>query len=40
VVTDGADFGADGFIRISYATSLDRLAEGVKRIRRVAERSA
>ena len=38
VVTDGAGFGADGFIRISYATSLDRLQEGVKRIRRVAER--
>jgi len=40
VVTDGAAFGAEGFMRISYATSLDRLAEGVKRIRRVAERSA
>ena len=37
VVTDGAGFGADGFIRISYATSLDRLQEGVRRIRRVAE---
>jgi len=36
VVTDGAGFGADGFIRISYATSLDRLEEGVKRIKRVA----
>src|SRR5213080_1524249 len=32
VVTDGAGFGADGFIRISYATSLDRLQEGVERI--------
>src|SRR5947209_7550589 len=40
VVTDGAAFGAEGFMRISYATSLDRLEEGVKRIRRVAERSA
>ena len=40
VVTDGAGFGAEGFMRISYATSLDRLAEGVKRIRRVAERNA
>ncbi len=39
VVTDGAGFGADGFIRISYATSLDRLREGVKRITRVAEGS-
>ncbi len=38
VVTDGAGFGAEGFIRISYATSMDRLQEGVKRIRRVAER--
>src|SRR5438067_8526318 len=39
VVTDGAGFGADGFIRISYATSLDRLQEGVERIKRVAGRS-
>ena len=38
VVTDGAGFGADGFIRISYATSLDRLQEGVKRIKRVVQR--
>ncbi|HYG80251.1 MAG TPA: pyridoxal phosphate-dependent aminotransferase [Pyrinomonadaceae bacterium] len=37
VVTDGAAFGAEGFIRISYATSLDRLKEGVRRIQRVAE---
>ena len=37
VVTDGAAFGAEGFIRISYATSMDRLQEGVTRIRRVAE---
>jgi aspartate aminotransferase len=37
VVTDGAGFGAEGFIRISYATSLERLEEGVTRIRRVAE---
>ncbi len=40
VVTDGAGFGAEGFIRISYATSLERLQVGVKRIRRVAERLA
>jgi aspartate aminotransferase len=39
VVTDGAAFGAEGFIRISYATSIDRLHEGVDRIRRVAEGS-
>lgn len=37
VVTDGAGFGADGFLRISYATSLERLKEGVKRIKRVME---
>ena len=36
VVTDGGGFGADGFVRISYATSLERLQEGVERIRRVA----
>jgi aspartate aminotransferase len=40
VVTDGAAFGAEGYIRISYATSLDRLKEGVSRIRRVAENLA
>lgn len=40
VVTDGAGFGAEGFIRISYATSIDRLQEGVNRIRRVAEGTA
>lgn len=40
VVTDGAGFGAEGFIRISYATSLDRLQEGIRRITRVAERYA
>jgi aspartate aminotransferase len=40
VVTDGAGFGVEGFIRISYATSLDRLQEGVRRIRRVAEKLA
>ena len=40
VVTDGAGFGAEGYIRISYATSLERLQEGVLRIKRVAERYA
>jgi aspartate aminotransferase len=40
VVTDGAGFGADGYIRISYATSLERLQEGVQRIRRVARACA
>ncbi|HEY6189062.1 MAG TPA: pyridoxal phosphate-dependent aminotransferase [Pyrinomonadaceae bacterium] len=38
VVTDGAGFGVEGCIRISYATSLERLQEGIRRIRRVAER--
>ncbi|HEU4595453.1 MAG TPA: pyridoxal phosphate-dependent aminotransferase [Pyrinomonadaceae bacterium] len=40
VVTDGAGFGTEGFVRISYATSLDRLEEGVERIRRVASQLA
>jgi aspartate aminotransferase len=40
VVTDGAGFGAEGYIRISYATSLERLQEGARRIRRVAEKLA
>jgi aspartate aminotransferase len=40
VVTDGAGFGCEGFIRISYATSIERLREGVARISRVAERLA
>lgn len=38
VVTDGAGFGADGYIRISYATSLETLKEGINRIRRLAEK--
>lgn len=38
VVTDGAGFGADGYVRISYATSMDQIKEGVGRIRRLAER--
>lgn len=33
-VTPGEGFDAPGFIRISYATSLDRLREGVTRIAR------
>lgn len=37
VVTDGAGFGTEGFVRISYATSLERLQEAVRRIRRVVE---
>ncbi|HEY0078986.1 MAG TPA: pyridoxal phosphate-dependent aminotransferase [Pyrinomonadaceae bacterium] len=38
VVTDGAGFGTEGYIRISYATSLDCLKEGMRRIRQLAER--
>jgi aspartate aminotransferase len=38
VVTDGAAFGADGYLRISYATSMDQLEEGVTRIRRFVEK--
>jgi len=40
VVTDGAGFGSEGYIRMSYATSMERLEEGVERIRRVAEKCA
>ena len=40
VVTDGAGFGAEGFIRISYATSMEQIQEGVKRIKRFAEKYA
>ena len=38
VVTDGAAFGVEGYLRISYATSMEQLAEGVTRIRRFVER--
>ena len=38
VVTDGAGFGAEGFIRISYATSMERIQEGIERIKRFAQR--
>jgi aspartate aminotransferase len=40
VVTDGAGFGVDGYIRMSYATSMERLQEGLARIRRVTEKYA
>lgn len=32
-VVPGAAFGADNFIRISYATSMERIREGIERIR-------
>ncbi len=38
VVTDGAGFGAEGYLRISYATSMDQLQEGIGRIKRFVER--
>ena len=38
VVTDGAGFGAEGFLRISYATSIEQIKEGVGRIRRLVEK--
>jgi len=38
VVTDGAAFGAEGYLRISYATSMEQLQEGAARIKRFVER--
>jgi aspartate aminotransferase len=32
VVTDGAGFGADGFLRLSYATSMENLHKAVDRV--------
>lgn len=34
VVTDGAGFGTEGFVRMSYATSMEQIQEGVKRIKK------
>jgi aspartate/methionine/tyrosine aminotransferase len=38
-VTPGVDFGAngEGYIRFSYANSLERIAEGLDRIKRYQE---
>ena len=33
VVTDGAGFGADGFLRLSYATSLENLKTAIARMK-------
>ncbi len=38
VVTEGAAFGAEGYIRLSYATSTEQLREGLSRLRRFATR--
>jgi aspartate aminotransferase len=35
VVTDGEGFGANGFLRFSYATSMENLQNAVERIRKV-----
>jgi aspartate aminotransferase len=40
VVTDGTGFGAPGFVRISYATSMAQIQEGAKRIKRFTEKYA
>jgi aspartate aminotransferase len=40
VATPGEAFDAPGFLRISYATSLDRLREGITRLIRFARRHA
>ena len=40
VVTEGAAFGAEGYVRMSYATSMAQIQEGVKRIKRFAEKYA
>jgi aspartate aminotransferase len=34
-VVPGAAFGAEGYVRLSYATSMAQLAEGLKRLQRV-----
>jgi aspartate aminotransferase len=38
VVTEGGSFGAEGYIRMSYATSMEQLREGVTRLKRFVER--
>ena len=38
VVTGGAGFGTEGYIRISYATSMEQITEGIQRIKRFAEK--
>jgi len=35
VVTDGAGFGADGFLRFSYATSMENLERAVGAMKRM-----
>jgi aspartate aminotransferase len=35
VVTDGAGFGAEGFVRISYATNLENLQNAVEKMKKI-----
>jgi aspartate aminotransferase len=35
VVTDGAPFGADGFLRVSYATSMQSLQNAIERMKTI-----
>jgi aspartate aminotransferase len=35
VITDGAAFGADGFVRVSYATSMENLQSAVEKMKRL-----
>jgi aspartate aminotransferase len=37
VVTDGAGFGAEGFLRISYATSMENLHRAIERMKNLFE---
>lgn len=40
MVTDGAGFGADGFLRISYATSMENLRHAVEKMKAVLSETA
>jgi aspartate aminotransferase len=35
VLTSGGAFGAEGYLRLSYANSLEAISEGVERIRKL-----
>jgi len=35
VTISGVEFGRDGFLRISYATSIDRIEEGLRRLQKL-----
>jgi aspartate aminotransferase len=39
-VVPGEAFGAPGYVRLSYATSMDRIEEGLRRIARFFSRAA